>query len=81
MVDLFGRAGKLKAAYELLKLMPVEPHVGVWGALLGACKMHCDIELEEEIASHLFEIEPLNAGNYVAMSDIYAQVDRWLDVW
>lgn len=80
MVDLFGRAGKLKAAYELLRLMPVEPHVSVWGALLGACKMHCDIELGEEIASRLFEIEPLNGGNYVAMSDIYAQVDRWLDV-
>ncbi|KAJ4965580.1 hypothetical protein NE237_017429 [Protea cynaroides] len=33
MVDLLGRFGKLKAAYEFIKTMPVEPHVGAWGAL------------------------------------------------
>ncbi|PSR98147.1 Pentatricopeptide repeat-containing protein [Actinidia chinensis var. chinensis] len=80
MVDLLGRAGKLKEAYELLNSMPVEPHAAAWGALLGACKLHCDIELGEEIAARLFEIEPQNAGNYVLLSDIYAATNRWLDV-
>ncbi|XP_043711889.1 putative pentatricopeptide repeat-containing protein At5g37570 [Telopea speciosissima] len=80
MVDLLGRAGKLKAAYELIKSMPVEPHAGAWGALLGACRIHCDIELGEVVASRIFELEPHSAGSYVLLSNIYAAADRWLDV-
>lgn len=80
MVDLLGRSGKLMPAYELLNSMPVEPHAGAWGALLWACKLHGDIELGKKIASRLFELEPLNAANYVLLSDIYAATDRWLDV-
>ncbi|RVX11905.1 putative pentatricopeptide repeat-containing protein [Vitis vinifera] len=79
MVDLLGRAGRLKEAYELLKSMPVEPHAGAWGALLGACKLHCDIELGEVVADQLFELEPQNAGNYVLLSNIYAAAEQWLD--
>ncbi|XP_055817307.1 putative pentatricopeptide repeat-containing protein At5g37570 [Solanum dulcamara] len=80
VVDLLGRSGKLKDAYELIKSMPVEPHAGAWGALLGACKLHCDIELGEEISNRLFELEPQNTGNYVLLSDIYAAANQWLDV-
>ncbi|CAH9079334.1 unnamed protein product [Cuscuta epithymum] len=81
MVDLLGRSGKLKAAYNLLiKTTPIEAYAGAWGALLGACKLHSDIELGEEIACRLFELEPLNAGNYVLLSGLYASIDRWLDV-
>ncbi|KAJ4964619.1 hypothetical protein NE237_016468 [Protea cynaroides] len=80
MVDLLGRSGELKAAYELIKSMPMEPHAGAWGALLGACRLHCDIELGEVVASRLFELEPRSAGSYVLLSNIYAAADRWLDV-
>ncbi|CAL9165402.1 unnamed protein product, partial [Musa hybrid cultivar] len=80
MVDLLGRAGRLTDAYELIRSMPVEPHAGAWGALLGACRLHGDISLGETIARKLFEIEPTNAGNYVLLSNIYAVADRWADV-
>ncbi|PON43729.1 Tetratricopeptide-like helical domain containing protein [Parasponia andersonii] len=80
MVDLLSRSGRLKTAYELLSSMPVEPHAGAWGALLGACKLHCDIELGELVAGRLIELEPQNAGNYVLLSNIYAAAERWLDV-
>lgn len=80
LIDLLGRSGKLKTAYDLLKSMPVEPHAGAWGALLGACKLHCDLELGEEVARRLIELEPSNAGNYVLLSDIYAAANKWLDV-
>ncbi|WOL05234.1 hypothetical protein Cni_G13961 [Canna indica] len=81
MVDLLGRAGRLAEADDLIKSMPVEPHAGAWGALLGACKIHGDIALGETIAKRLFEVEPTNAGNYVLLSNIYAVKDRWADVW
>lgn len=80
MVDLLSRSGKLIPAYELLNSMPVEPHAGAWGALLWACKLHGDIELGKKAALRLFELEPLNAANYVLLSDIYAATDQWLDV-
>ncbi|KAM7470616.1 hypothetical protein LguiA_008799 [Lonicera macranthoides] len=80
MIDLLGRSGMLKAAYELIKSMPVEPHAAAWGALLGACKLNCDFEIGREVADRLFELEPVNGGNYVALSNIYAEANRWLDV-
>ncbi|XP_020581450.1 putative pentatricopeptide repeat-containing protein At5g37570 [Phalaenopsis equestris] len=80
MVDLLGRAGLLKEAYDFVKSMPVEPHAGVWGALLLACRMHCNTELAEIALSSLSEVEPRNAGNFVSMSNIYAADDRWADV-
>ncbi|CAB4319941.1 unnamed protein product [Prunus armeniaca] len=80
MVDLLSRLGRLNAAYDLLQSMPMEPHAGAWGALLGACKLNGNIELGELVANRLFEIEPLNPGNYVLLSNIYAAADRWFDV-
>ncbi|XP_062115490.1 putative pentatricopeptide repeat-containing protein At5g37570 isoform X2 [Humulus lupulus] len=80
MVDLLSRSRRLKEAYELLSSMPMEPTSASWGALLGTCMLHCDVELGELVASRLIELEPQNAGNYVLLSNIYAATDRWLDV-
>ncbi|KAE8658230.1 putative pentatricopeptide repeat-containing protein [Hibiscus syriacus] len=80
MVDLLSRTGRVKAAYDLLKSMPVEPHAGAWGALLGACKLHCDVELGELAAAKLNDLEPLNAANYVLLSNIYADAKQWVNV-
>ncbi|KAL5976459.1 putative pentatricopeptide repeat-containing protein [Asimina triloba] len=80
MVDLLSRAGRLRDAYDLIKSMPIEPHPTAWGALLGACRLHCDIELGETVASRLFELEPQNAANYVLLSNIYAAADKWAHV-
>lgn len=45
MVDLLGRVGLIDEAQNLINEMPLEPNVDVWGALLGACKIHGNIEL------------------------------------
>jgi hypothetical protein len=80
LVSLLGRFGMLSDAYELIKSMPGKPHPGSWGALLGGCILQGDIGLGKIAAQKLFEIEPDNAGNYVSLSNIYANVDRWVDV-
>eukprot|EP01018_Ginkgo_biloba_P034138 Gb_28038 [translate_table: standard] len=77
MVDLIGRAGHLEEAEDFIKKMPIEPNVSVWGALLGACKIHSNIELGERVAQHIFNIEPENPGYYVLLSNIYAAAGRW----
>eukprot|EP01018_Ginkgo_biloba_P040139 Gb_11688 [translate_table: standard] len=80
MVDLLGRAGHLHEAQELIKKMTLKPDAGVWGALLGACRLHCNIELGERVAERLFELEPENPGWYVLLSNVYAAAGRWDDV-
>jgi pentatricopeptide repeat protein len=80
MVDLLGRAGHLGEAYYFIQMMPLEPSADVWGALLGACRNYCNIDLGEHVANHLFELEPKNAGNYALLSNMYAKAGRWDDV-
>ncbi|XP_077238352.1 pentatricopeptide repeat (PPR) superfamily protein [Tasmannia lanceolata] len=80
MVDLLGRAGNVENAYELVKTMPIEAHGGVWGALLGACRIHGKPHIAEIAANHLFELEPNGIGNYVLLSNIYASAGQWDDV-
>ncbi|CAN6448316.1 unnamed protein product [Victoria cruziana] len=80
MVDLLSRAGRLKEAYEFIKNMPIEPSGAVWGALLGGCRVHKNVQLGEEVIKHLLDIEPQNDGYYVVLSNIYAEAGRWDDV-
>ncbi|KAL5973069.1 hypothetical protein ACLOJK_039876 [Asimina triloba] len=82
LVDLLGRAGRIEEAYRIITTVmhPVQPHAGIWGALLNACRIHCNVELGERAALHLLQLEPHNAGNYILLSNIYAKAKRWEDV-
>ncbi|KAL5095746.1 hypothetical protein RYX36_000073 [Vicia faba] len=80
IVDLLGRANRLDEAIKLIESMDFKPGRTVWGSLLGACRIQCNVELAERASSMLFELEPNNAGNYVLLSDIYAKSRMWNDV-
>ncbi|KAF5180244.1 Pentatricopeptide repeat-containing protein [Thalictrum thalictroides] len=80
MVDLLGRAGRLKEAYELVQSSPCEKHSVVWGALLGASRIHGDLDLVELAAKRFFELEPENSGRYVVLSNTYAANGLWKNV-
>jgi pentatricopeptide repeat protein len=51
MVDLLGRAGHMQEAEDLIKTMPFEPHVAVWKALLGACRIHCNVLMGGQVGA------------------------------
>ncbi|KAI4970728.1 hypothetical protein ZWY2020_001642 [Hordeum vulgare] len=80
MVDLLGRAGLVDEALDLVKSMTVEPHGGVWGALLGACRIHGNTEVAKVAAEHLFKLEPEGIGNYVLLSNTLASAGKWEEV-
>ncbi|KAI3668987.1 hypothetical protein L6452_40205 [Arctium lappa] len=80
VVDLLSRVGRLAEAEELISRMPMAPSPAVWGALLGACRVHGNIEMGERIGKMLIEMEPQNGGRYALLSNIYAKAGRWEDV-
>jgi pentatricopeptide repeat protein len=72
MVDLLGRAGHLQEVENMVMAMPWKPHVAAWMALLGACRMHGNVEMAECVARRILEMEPDNAADYGLLSNIYA---------
>ncbi|TXG74322.1 hypothetical protein EZV62_002901 [Acer yangbiense] len=80
MVDILGRAGLLEEAVEFIEKMPITPSASVWGALLGACKIHENVELAEQACSRLLELEPENDKALVLLSNIYAKTGKWDNV-
>ncbi|KAJ6826803.1 BTB/POZ domain-containing proteinisoform X1 [Iris pallida] len=79
MVDLLGRAGRLEEARDLIEEMPVKPDSFVWGALLGACRKHGNVDLAELASSRLLELEPESCGSFVTLSNVLMDVGRWED--
>ncbi|KAG2711023.1 hypothetical protein I3760_04G058200 [Carya illinoinensis] len=67
MVDLLGHAGHLNMAHDLIKGMKVRPDSVVWSSLLGACRIHKNVELGEVSARKLFELDPINYGYHVLL--------------
>ncbi|CDP19546.1 unnamed protein product [Coffea canephora] len=80
MVDLLGRAGRLVDAYEFVMNSPFKELPFVWGALLGACKIHGNMDSAKLAAKNFFELEPKIAGKYVVLSNAYASFGSWDNV-
>ncbi|XP_022967033.1 pentatricopeptide repeat-containing protein At1g11290, chloroplastic isoform X2 [Cucurbita maxima] len=77
MVDLLGRAGRIKEAWDFIGNMPVSPGITVYGAMLGACKIHKNVEFGEKSANKLFEMNPDEGGYHVLLANIYASASKW----
>lgn len=79
MVDMLGRAGLLDEAKQVIQEMPMDADAGVLGALLGACKIHGNVDLGEQIGRRVIELDPLNSGRYVLLANLFASAGRWDD--
>lgn len=80
MVDLLARAGRLEEAKKVVEEMPMSPDASVLGALLGACRIHGNFELGEEVGKRVIELDPGNSGRYVMLGNIYASSGKWEQV-
>ncbi|XP_042506123.1 pentatricopeptide repeat-containing protein At3g22150, chloroplastic [Macadamia integrifolia] len=83
VVDMLGRAGRVMEAYELVNELGDEANVvGLWGSLLGACRIHKKYELGKVVSERLLEMEKGNgmAGYHVLLSNIYAEERKWDNV-
>jgi pentatricopeptide repeat protein len=80
VIDLLGRAGRLKEAYDIINLMPMLPDVVLWQTLLGASKTYGDVEMAEMASKKLVEMGSNSCGDFVLLSNVYAAQQRWKDV-
>ncbi|OVA14408.1 Pentatricopeptide repeat [Macleaya cordata] len=77
MVDMLGRAGRLELAEEFMDRMPTRPGLSVLQSLLGACRIHGNVEMGRKVGEILMEMEPKESGSYVLMSNLYAEKGEW----
>jgi len=77
VVDLLGRAGYVEEAAEIIRNMPFKPDASVLGAFFGACRIHGAIELGEEIGKEMLKLQRQHCGQYVLLSSMNAEKERW----
>ncbi|XP_008787226.2 pentatricopeptide repeat-containing protein At1g25360-like [Phoenix dactylifera] len=80
LIDLLGRAGRIREAWDMIKSMPFEPGPSIWEAVLSGCRIHGDMDLGIHAAEQLFKMIPRHDGTYVLLSNIYAAIGRWENV-
>lgn len=77
MADMLGRLGRLNEAEELMGKIPGGAGLSFLQSLLGACRIHGNVEMGERMADALMEMEPMESGAYVLMSNLYAEKGNW----
>ncbi|KAK4368859.1 hypothetical protein RND71_012651 [Anisodus tanguticus] len=77
LIDLLGRAGRLKDAEEYMKRYPFGNDSVVLGCLLSACRLHGDVVIGERMAKKLLQLQPVSTSPYVLLSNLYASDEKW----
>nr|KYP62442.1 Pentatricopeptide repeat-containing protein At5g50990 family [Cajanus cajan] len=61
-------------AYAVIKVMPMEPDVVIWRALLSACRIYRKKELGEVAIANISRLE---SGDFVLLSNMYCSLKSW----
>ncbi|KAH9626817.1 hypothetical protein KSS87_002463 [Heliosperma pusillum] len=77
LVDLYARAGSLCEALNVVNTMPMMPDAVIWASLLGASRIHKNVEVAELALGRLNQLEPGNPANYLMLSNIYGEAGEW----
>lgn len=83
LIDLFGRAGLLDEAEELIERIPSDNNeivVPLYGAVLSACRIHGNLEMGERVARRLVDIGSSDSSVHMLLANIYASAERWEDM-
>lgn len=76
MVDLLGRAGRLKEAEMLINQVNISDVV-IWRTLLSRCRIHGDVGMAKRVMNKVTELAPEDGGSHVLLSNLYASTGNW----
>ncbi|KAL3529748.1 hypothetical protein ACH5RR_009070 [Cinchona calisaya] len=80
MVDMFGRAGRIEKAYQVMKTMPLEPNSVILRSYISACRNHGHFVCEDNhLGQLLLKIEPDLGANYVLSASMFSLSGYWSD--
>ncbi|KAK1403311.1 Pentatricopeptide repeat-containing protein [Heracleum sosnowskyi] len=77
MVDLFGRAGLLEDAEELLKQAPRKDDSVLWSSLLRSCRIHRNEDVGRRVTYKLMDLEPEDPEIWLQASNFYAEIGEF----
>lgn len=79
LIDLLGRAGKVRDAIDIFRQVPMKPTAIMYRSLLSSCRIHgeSELEMDGDVVKKLMELDPDHAGNYVMVSNMYANGEEW----
>ncbi|KNA14012.1 hypothetical protein SOVF_111330 [Spinacia oleracea] len=77
MVLLLARAGFFNEAKIFIEVNKIGQHAEVVRALLDGCRNHRNVKTGKKIIEQLCDLEPLNADNYILLSNWYAVNAKW----
>lgn len=80
LIDLLGRAGRLKEAEEYLEKYSHTSDPVILGCLLSACRLHGDVQLGNRLGKLLLEAQPTTTSPYVLLSNLCASDEMWGNV-
>ncbi|KAK6941191.1 Pentatricopeptide repeat [Dillenia turbinata] len=80
LIDMLGRAGRLKEAEEYLRKFPFGSDPVVLGSLLSACRLHGDVVIGQRLAGMLLSLHLSTTSPYVLLSNLYASDEMWNSV-
>nr|AYM00788.1 pentatricopeptide repeat protein [Salvia miltiorrhiza] len=73
IVDLYGRAGKLSRALEVIESSPFSDSAVLWRTFLASSRMHKDVRNGEKALEKLKELGALKAGDCILVAGIYGE--------
>lgn len=77
MVALLARAGLFEEARLFIEGRQIQHNTEVLRALLDGCRIHQNLMIGNQVIEKLRDLEPLNADNYVLLSNWYAGLAEW----
>lgn len=77
IVDLLGRARRVKEAEEYMERYSFEQDPVVLGCLLSACRVHGDLIVGKRTADRFLKIQKVSSSPYVLLSNLYASESMW----
>lgn len=81
MVDMYGRAGMIEEAYNVLKTMPMEPNSVILRSFISAYKNHGSrVTFDDNLVKLLLKIEPDLGSNYVISANMSSVSGYWREV-
>ncbi|CAM0152222.1 unnamed protein product [Urochloa decumbens] len=80
MVDMLCRHGIVHEAYQMIKDMPNKASSVLWKMVMSACRVHGEFDLANKAFHELHQLMPIDDGDAITASNVYAEAERWDDV-